>query len=1128
MFCTIYILAAARIMNDYDLGEQMFEMSIQSEREDVIKAIKNEALADEGAFYCKLIEMQKEELSEESESVVCEFFFRHIWVLFGIKQKESTTLIKIVEVLLMYAEEGKEKYRNVYMEKYVSLQYYIGSLMQRQGRFQDALDHLKKVKEEIGELSDKGSAKQYADYLCVCYQMQGMIYATLKCSGEAIHCSMKAIEYAKIMCEVERNDDNLSALADCYSYHSNVLSQFLQEKEALIFCEESLKINEELQKRGRDVWLALVLTYGSMGQILLRLERYEEALGCQEQQKQCLDAIGKNERNEQYLVSLISYYANSGMVLSKLGRQKDACLLYRKGIDICEELQDISKNELVFDIFATLLVNEGGLMLEAGRMDEALKNQEKALRIREELYARNENDRNLSELSFCYIAIGRILFRKNSYEDSLECFEHSLKIRENLFRKEKNEPNLRFLEECYDYVVDTLIKLERYGDVLECAKKQMGFVGEIQAKDNQNVNEDMLLESCRKVKRIVFRLEDELVSNVLLDVKLAELGHKKISSSAMSLLPKSFSLDEYLTKYHGEMARQREKIEKEVYQEGLCAILIDLGTALFELGEKEEAQQLFEKAIACGERLFIKEENVEKMQVLTSCYIKVSEMMMKSGKKDSARHYCSRIIKQSIELHKKLGSMESLIALSDNQKLVGEFMIKTGSTNSAMLYFKDELMNRREVVAKEENVQSLGALSRCFCNLGNVFSELGQQEKARSYYENAMDKWEKMLAIEKEKNWLKYVRGTSNDIQNICYAERLYEVTMMERCACLLIRFYDELINVLLRKKNFEKSLEYCKAAIAFVEKLCKKDNDERKQQDLSRFCWYMGEVLVAQGRLQESLPYLEKGVKGKEKQFERNGDEKIQHDLHKAYSQLGDILLGFGKKEESISYFEKNVKCCEKLLGISRDEENKYRLTDAYNKLGKVFYELGKCKDAMIFLKKAIQYAEALYTERPVSENSDWKSLILSSTFTDFAEVLLQERRTAKAREMCEKVLKIYDRRKLDVKNPISNELRKQMVKTLIVLAEANMLDNRIKQGYDLYSQAVENSKRVHKSEEIIYNARDYVVALKGMYICLFKLERKGEAIEYLSLAKEEAKKLYEHSGAEKDKKLLEELLGY
>ena len=272
----------ARIMNDYDLGEQMFEMSIQSEREDVIKTIKNEALADEGAFYCKLIEKQKEELSEESESVVCEFFFQHILVLFGIKQKESTTLIKILEVLLMYVEEGKEKYRNVYMEKYVSVQCYIGSLMKMQGRFHDALVHFKKVEEEIGELSDKGSAKQYADYLCVCYQMQGMIYAVLKCLDEATHCSMKAREYAKKMFEVERNDDNLSDLADCYLYHSNILSQFLQEKEALFFCEESLKIYEELQKRGRDVWLELVSTYASMGRNLLCLKRYEEALGCQE------------------------------------------------------------------------------------------------------------------------------------------------------------------------------------------------------------------------------------------------------------------------------------------------------------------------------------------------------------------------------------------------------------------------------------------------------------------------------------------------------------------------------------------------------------------------------------------------------------------------------------------------------------------------------------------------------------------------------------------------------------------------------------------------------------------------------------------------------------------------------
>ena len=48
------------------------------------------------------------------------------------------------------------------------------------------------------------------------------------------------------------------------------------------------------------------------------------------------------------------------------------------------------------------------------------------------------------------------------------------------------------------------------------------------------------------------------------------------------------------------------------------------------------------------------------------------------------------------------------------------------------------------------------------------------------------------------------------------------------------------------------------------------------------------------------------------------------------------------------------------------------------------------------------------------------------------------------------------------------------------------------------------------------------------GLYLSLCKLEQAAESEEYLLLAKEEAKKLYERSGEEKDKKLLEELLGY
>ena len=53
------------------------------------------------------------------------------------------------------------------------------------------------------------------------------------------------------------------------------------------------------------------------------------------------------------------------------------------------------------------------------------------------------------------------------------------------------------------------------------------------------------------------------------------------------------------------------------------------------------------------------------------------------------------------------------------------------------------------------------------------------------------------------------------------------------------------------------------------------------------------------------------------------------------------------------------------------------------------------------------------------------------------------------------------------------------------------------------------------------------YVKTLKALYLCLLGTE-ESEAKNYLLLAKKEAKKLYEYSGVETDKTLLDEILKY
>ena len=102
------------------------------------------------------------------------------------------------------------------------------------------------------------------------------------------------------------------------------------------------------------------------------------------------------------------------------------------------------------------------------------------------------------------------------------------------------------------------------------------------------------------------------------------------------------------------------------------------------------------------------------------------------------------------------------------------------------------------------------------------------------------------------------------------------------------------------------------------------------------------------------------------------------------------------------------------------------------------------------------------------------------------------------------------------------TDKAMERIMKSLSIYADVLLMVKQTENAYKVYTEALENCKAVCDKNDSIPNRRYYVKILKRMYICLDEQGKNKEAEEYFILANEEAKKLYERSGAEKDKQLI------
>lgn len=303
---------------------------------------------------------------------------------------------------------------------------------------------------------------------------------------------------------------------------------------------------------------------------------------------------------------------------------------------------------------------------------------------------------------------------------------------------------------------------------------------------------------------------------------------------------------------------------------------------------------------------------------------------------------------------------------------------------------------------------------------------------------------------------------------------------------------------------DFKKCLEKCNIAIARLTRFIEKQGSV---SDKKRLVSIKEGFLRSHKDVRDSVVLLH---------YEKTEEESLR-ELFSSYNNIAFAFCDLGLYEEALECLVKNMKGREELYRLCTNDSNLSSLSVAYNNYGWLLCEVERAEEALEYLKKALQYTEELHRKNPAKNT--WIALVLR--WRNLAKALLKMKQIPEALEYSKKAVELD--RELCLKDS-TDKAQERVMKSLSVYADVLLADKQIDNAYKVYTEALEYCKFVCDKNDSIPNRRFYVMILKGMYLCLNEQGQEKEAEEYLTLAKKEEKKLYERSGAEKDKLLLEE----
>ncbi len=546
----------------------------------------------------------------------------------------------------------------------------------------------------------------------------------------------------------------------------------------------------------------------------------------------------------------------------------------------------------------------------------------------------------------------------------------------------------------------------------------------------------------------------------------------------------------YFEKYQRCCKELCMKSRSELNLRELSISFVMIGRVLRSLKEWKEERQSYVKALRCAEELHEIRGNESSLPELFIIYNIVGDALYGLSNFREARVYYEKALWCVEELHEKFRSERILQDLSFSYNKMGDVLRYLGQAREALSYYEKALKCAEEMYEKHESERSLRELSGCYIMVGQQLKELNQKGEALSYYKKGLR----------------------------CI-EELHEKSRSESSLRHLLRRY-KLMGMTLENLGQERDgVLYYEKALKCEEELYEKIGSELSLSELLSSYRLIGHALYRFGRLQEARLYYEKALKCTEILYEKDVSELIEGDWLDDYFFMSIVLCELKQYEEALGFSVKLLNAREEKYRLREDFYNLCRLLTAYNNNGWILCEFRKFEEALECFEKALRLEEKSHGK--VSKK-DYLPLIVE-TRKNYTKALLATNRITEALDCGRRAVELN--RDIYLRDD-AEHVKESVMESLSIYAETLLADDQLNEAYMIYTEALEHCKSVCEKNDSVRNTRIYVKVLNGLYLSLCKLGQIAEAKEYFLLAKEEAKKLYERTGLEKDRVLLEEVL--
>ena len=308
----------ARIFDDITLAKELIDAVIVN-RKEFLEAVVAEGLADEGKFYCKVIESEA-----DNDSNACDFFQDEVLKLYCFSKTDYLIRFHLSQALLEHLERKYAKYKTNKMLRRLIMGYEeMGKSSKRLGRGKEKVQpYYEKGLEYCHELQNAHDSIWVKEELSELYLQLGEIVTgeqALACFEKSIACYEECVQFYK------KNGMPVTEEPMLYLKKANALRKLGQFDEALKYCEiaHGMLTNTEALNVGSCNY--------EMGEIFYAKDDMDKALEYYTFAVNDIKQICEIYKNDNLLRLGLEYQYAIGKVLYKKGE-------FLRSLDCCQEM----------------------------------------------------------------------------------------------------------------------------------------------------------------------------------------------------------------------------------------------------------------------------------------------------------------------------------------------------------------------------------------------------------------------------------------------------------------------------------------------------------------------------------------------------------------------------------------------------------------------------------------------------------------------------------------------------------------------------------------------------------------------------------------------------------------------